>query len=262
MKDLLDFALLTLSTLSTLSTLKPLNLSTKKSYLRGQMDRLYVIEKLMQSKKLKNYLEIGVFNGHIFFRIKSPFKIAVDPEFRFDFFRKLGKIFLNPSNINNKYFSKTADDFFAQDAPTVIGNKKIEISLIDGMHEYEYALRDIENTLKYLSDDGVIVVHDCNALTKEANVSFADWKARNFSGTWNGDVWKTIVHLRSLRKDIDAFVLDTDHGLGIITKRKPLQTLSFSKEQIKNFTYEDFDKNRKEWLNLQPTEYFHKYFNL
>ena len=245
---------------STLST--PSTPSTKKLYLRGTMDRLYVIEKLMRFKNLKNYLEIGVFNGHIFFRIKSPFKIAVDPEFRFDFMRKLGKIILNPSNLNNKYFRKTADDFFAQDAATVIGNKKIQISLIDGMHEYEYALRDIENTLKYLSDDGVIVVHDCNALTKEANVSFADWKARNFSGTWNGDVWKTIVHLRSLRPDIDAFVLDTDHGLGIITKRKPEKMLSFTKNQIGNLTYEDFNVNRKEWLNLQPPQYFYKYFNL
>jgi hypothetical protein len=99
-------------------------------------------------------------------------------------------------------------------------------------------------------------------LTKEANVSFADWKARNFSGTWNGDVWKTIVHLRSLRPDLDVFVLDTDHGLGIITKRKPQSTLPFTKDQIKKLTYEDFDKNRKEWLNLQPPDYFYKHFGI
>ena len=47
------------------------------------MDREKVILQLMREKNLKNYLEIGVFNGHIFFRVKGNFKIAVDPEFRF-----------------------------------------------------------------------------------------------------------------------------------------------------------------------------------
>lgn len=31
------------------------------------MDRLAIIEILMKQKKLKIYLEIGVFNGHVFF---------------------------------------------------------------------------------------------------------------------------------------------------------------------------------------------------
>ncbi len=226
------------------------------------MDRQYVIQKLMKEKKLNNYLEIGVFNGHIFFRINSSFKVAVDPEFRFDAMRKFGKSLLNPQNFKAHFIEKTSDDFFAQDAPNLLNGKKFEIALIDGMHEYEYALRDVENTLNNMTDNGIIVMHDCNPLTKDAASSFAEWKSRNFADTWNGDVWKVILHMQSLRNDVNAFTLDCDHGLGVITKGKPEKHLNFTKEQINNLTYEDFNKNRKDFINLKPSEYFYEYFNL
>src|SRR6266516_7809074 len=126
------------------------------------MDRITLVAELMAKKNLSNYLEIGVFNGRVFFRIKSKFKVAVDPAFAFDTWRMVGMFFSNPFNIFNRYFEKTSDAFFNEDAPKVFASQKCEISFIDGMHEYDYALRDVENTLKYLSDDGVIVMHDCN----------------------------------------------------------------------------------------------------
>lgn len=226
------------------------------------MDREKVILTLMKQKKLSNYLEIGVFNGHIFFRVKSTFKIAVDPEFRFDTLRKAGKLFLNPYNLFNKYFKKPSDDFFTEDAPELLADRKLEIALIDGMHEYAYALRDVENCLTYLTDHGVIVLHDCNPKVKEDSVFFEEWKARNFTGTWNGDVWRTLLHLRSLRDDINVFTLDCDHGLGVVTFGKPENPLNFTLEEIEKFTFEDFDANRSSWINLKPADYFYEYFQL
>jgi len=216
----------------------------------------------MKQKGLKHYLEIGVFNGHVFFRVKSTFKIAVDPEFKFDALRKMGKTVINPYNIFNKYYSKTSDDFFEQDAPGLFTKNKIDIALVDGMHEYEYALRDVENILDSLSDDGVIIIHDCNPATKEAARTYDEWKAKGMTGQWNGDVWKAIVHLRSLRNDIDVFVLDCDYGLGIVTKRKPENNLNFSLQQIISFTYEDFNANRAQWINLKRADYSYEYFKL
>lgn len=226
------------------------------------MNRITLINELMNKKKLNNYLEIGVFNGRVFFRVKSTFKVAVDPSFAFDTLRKLGKFFINPFNIFNRFIEKKSDDFFAQDAATVFASRKIQLALIDGMHEYHYALRDVENTLKYLTDDGVIIMHDCNPLTAEEAGTFEEWKAKDFKGQWNGDVWKTIVHLRTFRDDIDVFVLNCDQGLGIVTKRKPESRLSFTQAQIDQFTYEDFDKNRASWINLKEPEYIKPYFNL
>jgi len=225
------------------------------------MDRLKVIQTLMQQKGLRNYLEIGVFSGHILFRVKSTFKIAIDPDFRFDVLRKIGKTIINPFNLFNHYFKKTSDDFFEQDAAKVIGEKKIEIALIDGMHEYAYVQSDVENVIRYLDNEGVIVLHDCNPIKEESAVSFAEWQARGQKGVWNGDVWKTILNVRSLRPDLTAFVLDCDYGLGIIVK-KPSATLPFSKEDIDRFNYNDFNANRKEWLNLQPADYLYEFFNL
>ena len=226
------------------------------------MDREKVILTLMKQKQLSNYLEIGVFNGHIFFRVKSTFKIAVDPDFRFDLLRKTGKLFLNPYNYFNKYFKKPSDDFFTEDAPNLLSDRKLEIALIDGMHEYAYALRDVENCLSYLKDHGVIVLHDCNPQVKADSVSFEEWKARNFTGTWNGDVWRTLLHLRSLRDDINVFTLDCDHGLGVVTFGKPENPLNFTLQEIEKFTFEDFEANRSAWINLKPADYFYEYFQL
>jgi hypothetical protein len=63
-------------------------------------------------------------------------------------------------------------------------------------------MRDIENTLCYLRDDGVIVLHDCspaNASIVCPATSYADFRAHNhwWNINWGGDVWKAIVYLRS-----------------------------------------------------------------
>ena len=223
------------------------------------MDRLFVLKSLMQHRHLKNYLEIGVFNGHIFFRIKSNFKIAVDPDFVFGNGRKAIKLLLNPYNRYNQYFEKTSDDFFAQDGPRLFQNKKIELALIDGMHECDYVIRDVEHTLNHAAPNAVIVLHDCNPLSAEAACSFKEW---NYPGTWNGDVWKAILYFRSQRKDLTCFVLDADQGLGIIDKQPATTLLPYDKEQISQFTYQDLALNRAEWLGLQPSDYFYDFFKI
>lgn len=226
------------------------------------VDRLRVVQTLMEKFDLKNYLEIGVHAAHIFFKVKSTFKVAVDPEFRFSKWKQITRTFTNPYNIYNRYFEKTSDAFFAEDAPRLFKDKPIQLAFIDGMHEYAFALRDIENSVKYLTDDGVIVLHDCNPATKEAEVSFEAWKQRNYVGSWNGDVWKSILHIRATRKDLTAFVLDTDEGVGVITKRPDNNPLQLTPQQISALTYADLEKNRKEYLNLQSWDYLYKYFNL
>lgn len=226
------------------------------------MNRISLIRLLIKKRKLNNYLEIGVFNGKVLFRVKATFKIAVDPAFKFDALRKLGKTFLNPYNLFNRYFRKTSDRFFAEDAPALFAHRKIGIALVDGMHEYQFALRDVENTLRYLDDNGVIIMHDCNPLTPEAAGSFEAWKARDFTGQWNGDVWKAILYLRSTRPDVHVFVLDCDHGLGVITKGTPESMLSYTPEEIADFTYADFDRSRREWLNLKPAGHAHSFFGI
>lgn len=225
------------------------------------MDRSEVIQYLINKKKYKRYLEIGVFNGEVFFKTKAPYKYAVDPAFRFVVETKYKMMLKNLSNVNAKYFTKTSDDFFKEDAASLFSKKKIDICFIDGMHEFDFVLRDTINCLKFLDENGVIILHDCNPLTAEAEVSYEEWKKRDLAGEWNGDVWKIIVYLKSLRDDVNVFTLDTDQGLGIITKGTPQTKLDFTEAQIRQLTFKDFDANRKEWLSLEPESYLQEYFS-
>lgn len=228
--------------------------------------RLALIQSLIDKNQFKNYLEIGVSIGTVFFRIRCKKKIAVDPVFGFNKFKILTRsIRLNNfSNLTARYFEKTSDDFFKSDANKLI-HDKLDICLVDGMHEYAYALNDIQNTLNYLSDDGVIIVHDCNPVAAENAFTYNEWKQRGFTGEWNGDVWKAIVYLRATRNDIDVFVADIDYGLGIVTKKnkevkQPLPFRSF--EEVRSLDFSEFSKHRKEWLNLKPAQYLDEYFGV
>ena len=226
------------------------------------MDRLFFLKELFRKKNFKTYLEIGVFRGRVFFSVPAYNKIAVDPEFQFTASKKIKKIFRRVSNLWAKFYEKTSDDFFVHHAPELFQKNKIDVCLVDGMHEYTFALRDIENSLKFLQRNGVVLVHDCNPVSKEASVSFEEYKNRGFVLDWNGDTWKAIVQLRSFRDDINVFVLDCDQGLGVITFDKPESKLKFTQEEISALTYEQLSENRKEWLNLKEPNYFFEYFGI
>ena len=72
---------------------------------------------------------------------------------------------------------------------------------------------------------------------------------------WSGDVWKTIVHLRSARPDVHVFVLDCDHGIGVVAYGPPENMLQISGEKIETMSYQHLEENRVELLNLKPPEY-------
>jgi len=151
----------------------------------------------------------------------------------------------------------TSDDFFK------INKQKFDIIFIDGMHEFHFVYRDIINSLDILNENGVIVLHDCNPeneviqmvpetkdgiWTNQEWVDFAEnWRKLSVDGNWSGDCWKAIVKFRSLHNNFKTFVIDTDFGVGIITKStKSVEPLILNEE----LTYKNLEKNRKEWLNL------------
>ena len=223
-------------------------------------NRSIITQALIDKYGFKTYLEIGVESGKNFFPVKAGRKIAVDPFLKFGALKQFFKAIQYPANFNASYFRLESDRFFAEKADKALQNTLLDICLVDGMHEYAYALRDVENCLDRLAGNGVIIMHDCNPQTKEAGYTWAQWDANKCQGFWNGDVWKSVIHLRSLRKDINVFVLDADHGLGIVTRGTPENPLSFTPAQIEALTYEEFAANRQEWLNLKPAEYFNEYF--
>jgi len=111
------------------------------------------------------------------------------------------------------------------------------------------------------------VIDDCNptsatigypALSEDeaAQLNLPGW-----TGAWCGDVWKVIVHLRSLRKDVCASVLDCEFGIGLVKKRVPKNKLAYSKLDIIQMDYEDFERNRQELLDLKNVTYLETFLN-
>jgi hypothetical protein len=70
---------------------------------------------------------------------------------------------------------------------------------------------------------------------------------------WTGDCWKAWVKLKTERKDLYMFVIDTDYGCGVITKGK--QELLKVNEEL---TWETLDNNRTNLLNLVSVDDFKK----
>jgi hypothetical protein len=156
------------------------------------------VQQALDGQKKRIYLEIGVKRGAVFRHITADEKIAVDPAFKLSGrSRRLADAKARATH----YFETTSDAFFANEAG-FLEERGIDVALIDGLHTYEQVVRDVENTLRYLREDGVIVLHDCNPPRRSVAfpaTSYADFRARNhwWDLDWSGDVWKVIVYLRS-----------------------------------------------------------------
>jgi len=225
------------------------------------LDRVQVIQAIINRIGAKTYLEVGVEGGHTFLKINVRKKIGVDPDFKIGRKKQIKHIFKNPSNIFNMYHQMESDTFFKVES-NKLAKYGIDVALIDGLHTYEQSLRDVQNTLNFLNQKGVIVLHDCNPQCEAEAHPASSYKhaeslnLAGWTGQWCGEVWKTVCWLRSAQKNLRIFVLDCDCGLGIITKGIPENMLSYSKQDIDSLTYKDLDENRTEILNLKSSDFF------
>ncbi len=187
------------------------------------------------------YLEIGVRNPAINFdKIKSETKYSVDPGIEF---------LENPVD-----FKVTSDAFFDNlrkgeglDAKTLF-----DVIFIDGLHLADQVDRDIYNSLEFIKEDGFIVLHDCNPPTEWHARETHNYRISPAKNSWNGTTWKAFVNCRS-RQDIYSCTVDTDWGVGIISKQ--INFGAHSKIENPYFEFEIFLKNKKECLNLMSFEY-------
>ncbi len=217
------------------------------------MTRLDVIQNIINKVKAKTYIEIGVRSGTVFLPIKVSNKIGIDPDYQIPRRAKLRYLF---TILNSKFLTMTSDIFFDKYADKYLKDG-IDVAFIDGMHTYEQSLKDVGNCLKYLNKNGVIVLHDCNPVSKTGTITPIELaqKEIDYSGAWWGNVWKTIINLRSTRSDLNIFVVKEDHGLGIIIKDKAEGMLNYSVQDIDELDYETLDNNRIKMLNLKEFKY-------
>lgn len=222
------------------------------------MNRIKAVQRALDGRANPVYLEIGVSHGFAFRRITADVKVAVDPAFRLS--ARSRRIADEKARVTH-YFETTSDSFFANET-AFLGQHGVDVALIDGLHTYEQVVRDVENTLRYLRDDGIIFLHDCNpalALIGRPAASQAEFMAQQKGplviGVWSGDVWKAIVYLRSARDDLRVAVLKCDMGVGVVRKGLPESRLPYSAAQIEALSYADLAGDRVRLLNLKSPRY-------
>jgi len=189
------------------------------------MTRTEIINLLIETYDLKSYLEIGVRDGSNFNEINCGVRHSVDPNFK-------------------ATWKVTSNEFFRTKVC-----RYYDLIFIDGLHVEDQVYLDIVNALGYLEKNGIIVVHDCNPATEWHTRSVEEYKKDNKD--WNGTGYKSFIRIKEKVKDFTCFVVDADHGCGIITQRPMLEN--------KIFSYWDyFDKNRGKLLQLISPAKFKK----
>ena len=182
----------------------------KKRYDWGKYPKRFeIIQDIIDFKKYDSYLEIGCDKNQSFSNIKIKKRVGVDP-------------------VEGGTHKMTSDQFFS------INKDNFDIVFIDGLHEYSQIMKDIKNSLRFLNKEGVILLHDCLPRTIWNQIT------PRLNSDWNGDVWKSIVHCRTL-ENIDTYTFIADRGIGLIFPRKNNNLVKFEKKvNFKNLTFRQY----------------------
>ena len=186
------------------------------------MNRLDIIQTLINKVNANKYLEVGVCGGATFENVQCSYKVGVDPD------------------TNSKAtLHITSDEFFSSN------NEKFDVIFIDGLHHSDQVYKDIKNALSCLNDGGYIVCHDMLP-----NEEITQVIPRQTS-VWTGDCWKAWVLIRSEMSNLEMFVVDTDWGCGVI-KRGSQKTISISTD----LSWLNFLIHKQEWMNIISVDKF------
>jgi hypothetical protein len=174
------------------------------------MNRHEFLTAIHASYQPRNYLEIGVNDGRGLQRSRTK-TIGVDPAFRITVELE-GDL---------KLVKATSDDFFAQPDPIArFPEGVIDFTFIDGLHIFEFALRDFMNAERLSSPNSVIILDDM--LPRTVAEAARDRHTRE----WAGDVYKVATVLERYRPDLVVVPLDTaPTGLLLVLGADPDSTV-------------------------------------
>ena len=184
----------------------------KFNWEKTNLSRLKIINYYLSKSISKKYLEIGCDTNLIFKSVKANLKIGVDP-----------------ARGGNRRC--TSDLFFKNN--TIF----FDVIFIDGLHEYTQIRKDLLNSLKFLKNNGCIIIHDLIPR------NWLEEHVPRLSSTWCGDIWKISYEIKKA-KNLTFELLLVDFGVGIVKKINNnyyLPKIDFGQKKF-NFFYKNYKK--------------------
>jgi len=138
------------------------------------------------------YLEIGVRTGRSLGLARCR-AIGIDPAFAIT----------EELHCDVSLFRTTSDAYFSRPDPlAATGGRPFELAFIDGMHLFEFALRDFINAERHSSTSGVVFFDDMmpNSVDEAARLKH--------TLLWTGDVYPMVEVLRRYRPDLTLITID------------------------------------------------------
>ncbi|RDK84818.1 class I SAM-dependent methyltransferase [Marinirhabdus gelatinilytica] len=213
-------------------------IATRKE-LKKEPSRTEIINFFIKTLSGTKYLEIGVRNpDHNFNKIACENKYSVDPGLEFK---------ENPAT-----FKMTSDVFFGKlrsETLTIPSNIQFDVIFIDGLHTADQVEKDLQNSLQYLSKDGVIILHDCNPPTEFHQRECFNFKNSPAKHNWNGTTWKAYYKFRH-EPSLYSACFDTDWGVAVLSRKQFPAFNALEKIENRYFGYDILQNNRTRHLNL------------
>ena len=186
-----------------------------------------IINKFIKDKN--SYLEIGVEYGTSFKHINLENKVGVDPDPKFN---------------DDRLVKKTSDDFFKDN------DKMFDVIFIDGMHQSDYVLKDFNNAMDCLNDDGIIFLDDILPANEREQYKIPikhvyENGILKYREPWTGDVWKVVYYLIKNYYNKMIFEVFTHPNYRGVGKFEFMEKVKISPDDINeivNYTYKnDFE---------------------
>lgn len=126
----------------------------------------------------------------------------------------------------------------------------LDLGFIDGMHLFEFALRDFIQLERSATTQSTILIHDCYPYDRESS-------ARNRTTMfWSGDTWKIVLCLKCYRPDLRVITLPAwPTGLTVVRDLDPTSTVLSERlaqlySEFVPMDYAVLEENKDDSLNL------------
>lgn len=174
--------------------------------IQGIFDKHEVLQELHEAVKPKFYFEIGVQHGKsLMLSLLGTKALGVDPNPLVDL----------ADDPNRKVLRMTSDDFFVSEHFRVLQStgESPDLVFIDGMHKFDFLVRDLLNVLRWVKEGAVIVIDDI--FPNHPRQALPVRVTRN----WPGDVFKVISFLDHFFPSLPRIFLDV-RPTGLLVLRK------------------------------------------